>query len=248
MMPYYDANYPGLLLTGNLIDNPEIYCQSMNYSIKFELDHDLRYDYEEYKKVIDSSIRNFRHSRTYKHYKKYLYNLGLDRCFFHPYIQAGDEEGEEVATLEMHHCMLTIYDIAVLISEHYLNTIGKINEFDLSDMLKMEHVNNRVPLTILCKNCHQLYHDRFLYIPIDMIFGQWWELLEKYKAGWNENIVRKVVQYLERGIGENKTISTKERNKLLRLRQSIYDWSKRNHCTIKTEINTDKELELLLNK
>lgn len=211
----YSANYPDIMLK-NLETNPEIISNNIDTTIKFAFTKDDIYDYEEYEKLLDSAIREFRHSKMYTQYKSYLYSIGLDRCMFHPNIQA------DVASLEMHHCMLTIYDIAILITEHILNTVGYITEFDLSEYLRYEHSKNNIPIVFLCKTCHQIYHHKFLYVDPKQIFGTWWNLIEKYNLGINETISSKIIKYLNRSLDEK----TYERNEyLLKLRDELYNWS-----------------------
>ena len=124
--------------------------------------------------------------------------------------------------------MLNIYDIATIITEHILNTVGFITEFDLAELLKYEHIHNRIPIVMLCKTCHQLYHNKYLYVHPDMCFGKWWELIENYSTGLNRDIMFKLMMYLKRA-SEEKLPIQKERNaKLLKLRTELVDWTKYN--------------------
>ena len=218
----YSANYPDILI-GNLDINPSIYSPNADYCIQFALTKEQKYDYEEYEAILKSAINGFRKSNTYRHYKSYLYSLGLDCCQFHPYMQATDDH--DIANLEMHHCMLNIYDIAILITEHTLNTYGSITEFDLDDLLRLEHSENNIPIVMLCKDCHVKYHHKFLYVHPDMIFGQWWNLLYKYPLGLTREIMEKIVRYLEWSIGEKFEYRVKNMERLLALRDSLANWS-----------------------
>ena len=223
-MFYQPSNYPDIF-TYTVDNNPVIHSPNSDYDIEFALTKEGTYDLEEYKKFIDSAINEFRHSRTYSHYKAYLYSLGIDRCAFHPYIR-NTSDGEEMASLEMHHCILTIYDIAILITEHMLNKYGVIHEFDLSELLRIEHVNNRIPIVMLCKNCHQQYHNNYLYVHPDAIFGKWWELLERYDTGLCSNngyIANRILIYLKQALKYE--VQEEKAKKLLKLRDKIYDWS-----------------------
>ena len=130
-----------------------------------------------------------------------------------------------MASLEMHHCMLNIFDIAIMICEHYLNTVGAISEFELIKRLKQEHANNRIPLVMLCKTCHQLYHHKSLYIHPEQVFGKWWELIERYNLGWTREIVEKLLRYLNRGVGEKFQYRVEERDKLLQLRDTLTSYA-----------------------
>lgn len=225
METYSNVNYPDIFLY-NMNGNPTLISPNSDFSIQFALTKEYTYDLDEYKAFLDSAIRLFRHSKTYRHYKSYLHSLGMVCCQFHPYIQISEEE--ETNILEMHHCMLNIYDIAIIITEHILNTVGFITEFDLAELLKYEHIHNRIPIVMLCKTCHQLYHNKYLYVHPDMCFGKWWELIENYNTGLNRDIMFKLMMYLKRA-SEEKLPIQKERNmKLLKLRNELVDWSKYN--------------------
>ena len=220
MMNLTNVNYPDIILD-NHTGNPTILSPNTDFNIQFALTRETAYDLDEYKEFLDSAIRLFRHSRTYRHYKAYLHSLGMICCQFHPYIQVTDDDD----ILEMHHCMLNIYDIAILITEHTLNTVGAITEFDLAELLKFEHINNRIPIVMLCKTCHQLYHHKYLYVHPNMCFGKWWELIERYKLGLNRDIMFKLMMYLKKA-GEDKLPIQQEKNaKLLKLRDELADWS-----------------------
>lgn len=223
-MFYQPTNYPDIFVS--LKDNnPTLSSPNSEYSISYAMTRDGSYDLEEYKNFLDSTIRRFRHSRTYTHYKAYLLSLGLNTCVYHPYIQSSDEDGNEIASLEMHHCMLNIYDIAIIITEHILNTYGQITEFDLSELLKLEHISNRVPVVMLCKTCHQLYHHKYLYVPPTIIFGKWWELLENYNKGLDYRVKERIVKYIERSFDDNLQKEDNRREHLLQLRDNILNWN-----------------------
>ena len=225
----YSANYPDILI-GNLDINPSIYSPNADYCIQFALTKEQKYDYEEYEAVLKSAISGFRKSNTYRHYKSYLYSLGLDCCQFHPYIQATDDH--DIATLEMHHCMLNIYDIAIMITEHVLNTVGAITEYDLAEILKCEHAQNRIPIVMLCKTCHQQYHHNYLYIHPNMCFGKWWELIENYRLGLNRDIMFKLMMYLKKAREDKIPIYEDRNQKLLQLNDELLDWSGLKGCKV----------------
>lgn len=217
------TNYPNIFLDDSK-GNPTLLSPNATYSISFGFDKEQSYDLDEYKNLIDSSIREFRGSRTYSHYKAFLMGYGLNYCAFHPYIQNSAED-DKMATLEMHHCMLTIFDIACMITEHYLNLGQYITEFDLSEILRIEHSEHRVPVVMLCKTCHQLYHHQYLYVPPTCIWGKWWELIERYKYGLTREIAYKLMMYLNQAIDDKRLAKKKEiAGRLLGLRDNIKSW------------------------
>ena len=65
------ANYPDIYVAKDNL-NPTILSPNAYYNIQFALTKEASYDLEEYKNFIDSSIREFRTSRTYKSYKHVL--------------------------------------------------------------------------------------------------------------------------------------------------------------------------------
>ena len=232
----YSANYQDITMLDYSTDNPKLFSHSELYSIEFGLSLDNKYDFEEYYEFLNSATNLFRKSKFYKHYKGYLYSLGINKCAFHPYIENTNED--EVATLEMHHCMLNIYDIAALITEHYLNSLPEsqvLTEFDLAEIIRNEHKNNNIPIVFLCKDCHKKYHNSYLYVEPDQIFGNYIELLFKYKRGWNITLLEKVYRYLNKSLPGNIEYQFKNRDKLLELRDSIKNWSIENNIKLTEE-------------
>ena len=103
--------------------------------------------------------------------------------------------------LEMHHAILTIFDIALIITEHVLNTTGYITTFDLIHILKWVHKNNMVGIVMLSKTAHQLYHNtNEFFIHPSMVFGKWWEFLSEFRYGITIDIANKLIWYLNTAI------------------------------------------------
>lgn len=199
--------------------NPTLRSDMSPYELPFYQTRETLLDVEVYKRFLDSAISRFRHSRTYKNYKGYLYGLGLDRCQFMSNLTS------EMCDLEMHHHFLTIFDIALIITEHVVDTKGYISTFDLVELLKEEHINNRVGLVMLNKTAHQIYHSNpdFL-IHSDMLIGNWWEFLEKYHLGITRDIAFKILFYIKRCLEEG----CSNDNEMLALHDKLLDWSVHN--------------------
>lgn len=151
-------------------------------------------DIDTYRNFLKNCETRFRASKEYKAYKSYLIeNIGIDRCQIFGNINVDD------ADIELHHNVLGLFDICLLISSHIVNTVGIISTFDLIELLIQEHYNNRVGVTFLSKTAHQMYtNDPDAYIPPEMTFGKWWELLSIYKYGITYDIANKVLRYLNK--------------------------------------------------
>lgn len=201
--------------------NPTIYSQNSPYEISFQqTKQSLIENVEDYSNFLHNIITRFRKSRTYKKYKGYLIDLGLDRCQFHGNIT------NNMATIEMHHNMLTLFDIALILTEYMLNVHKYVTTYDIIYLLKEEHKNNRVQLTMLSLTPHQLYHnDDDFYIDPKMCFGKWWEFIELYKEGITIDIAYKIIRILDTSI---KRDGNSDDNNLLELRKKIIDWSQYN--------------------
>ena len=201
--------------------NPSIRSPNAPYDLQFYATADSFVDIEFYKRFLDNAISRFRTSRTYKNYKSYIMSLGMNKC------QILGNIDEDMADLEMHHNFLTIFDIALMITEHTIKTKGYITTFDLVLALKQEHRENRIPLVMLSKTVHQLYHaNQDFVIPAQYCFGFWQELLVKYHKGITRDIAYKCLNFIQKSlelnqIGNNVPLAYN----ILQLRQNIVDWS-----------------------
>lgn len=211
----------GMMIEYDMDFNPSIRSENSPYPLQFYATEESFVDIEFYKRFLENAISRFRTSRTYKNYKGYLMSLGMNKC------QILGNIDENMADLEMHHNFLTIFDIALMITEHTIKTKGYISTFDLVMLLKQEHKENRIPLVMLTKTVHQLYHaNEDFIIPARYCFGYWQELLVKYNKGITRDIAYKCLNFIEKSmeieqLGNNYQLA----NGILQLRQNIVDWS-----------------------
>ncbi len=206
--------------------NPTLHSPNTPFDIVFAQTRETLIDVELYKNFLDNAIARFRHSRTYKHYKAHLMELGLNRCQFHGNISSDIDQ--EMATIEMHHNILTIFDIALIITEHMLNVNGCITTFDLVELLRREHTQHHVCTVMLSKTAHQLVHSsNDFIIPPSMCFGNWTAFLNEYRTGITRDICFKLIFYIKAVV--DKKLETRESTlKLLKLREDILSWQSYN--------------------
>ena len=184
-------------------------------------------DISEYEKFIHNAVNRFHSSRAYSNYKAFLFSIGLNRSQLLGNLTA--DMGDKL--IEMHHNMLTIFDIAFIICEHTLRTKGSITSFELVKLLKKEHRENHVMLVMLDVSTHQRLEaskhlddeDKRMFIHPKMCFGDWVTFLDRYYLGITQDIAKKIVRFLDRAI---KTDDTYDAN-LVELRDSIADWSEK---------------------
>lgn len=196
--------------------NPTLTSPNSSYELPLYQTKDSFMDVELYSKFIHNAISQFRRMRVYKNYKAYLMNIGLDHCQYLHNINSS------MAELEMNHCILTIFDVAVLISEHIINTYGYITTPHLVAQLRYVHSQNLVPLTMMSKTVHQLYHnDDMFYTHPNQVFGQWVTLLNTYNRGITPEICTKVLYYIRTAFEEGESSD----NGLLSCATTIKNWS-----------------------
>jgi hypothetical protein len=184
--------YPDIITFGN--QNPSLRSPNTEFDLLFYQTRETLMDVDVYRNFIKNVLGRFRRSKYYKSYKSYLMSLGMDRCQV-----MGNITSEDVGErgIELHHNILNLFDIAIMMCEHTLNTVGMISTFDLMQLLIQEHFENNIPIVFLSETMHQMYtNDPNAYIPPEMTFGKWWMLLYKYRYGITLDIAYKVVKYI----------------------------------------------------
>lgn len=175
-------------------NNPTLRSPYAAYDLPFYQTRETFNDVDTFRNFLKNAETRFRASKEYKAYKSYLIeSLGIDRCQIFGNITVED------ADIELHHNVLGLFDICLLIASHIVNTVGIISTFDLVQLLIQEHYENRVGVTFLSKTAHQIYtNDPNGYIPPNMTFGKWWELLSKYRYGITYDIANKIIRYIQK--------------------------------------------------
>lgn len=179
--------------------------------------NDFFNDPEYFQRFIKNVESLFRRSHPfYNYYKSYLINdIGLDRC------QVNSNISVNVADLEMHHTLLTLYDIVFLITKYHLRVNGFVDTHIVLRDLIDAHKNNIVPIVMLTTTNHELYHKDNLFIPLNLIFGNFSELILKYKEGITFPIINKIKRYLDiTGVDINNDEALKLNDAILR----VNDW------------------------
>ena len=190
--------YPDIL---SFVESGNVYLHSPNaeYDIPFAMNKDSIMDIDILRNFLKNAEYRFRSSREYKAYKDHLMRLGLTNSSVHSNLNS------EMCNIEMHHCILSLFDIALMITWHMVNTVGHITSFDLVQLLILEHRQNNVPVIMLDETSHQMYHSEFdAYFPPEMIFGKWLNLLARYSNGITIDIAKKIIYYIQKYWGISK--------------------------------------------
>lgn len=202
-------------------ENPILRSPNTFIECPFKQSQDTFMDVDTYKRFLSNAIQRFRRSKTYTNYKHYIYEIGLDKC------QLLGNIDSEMATIEMHHNFLNVFDIALLITEHLLKTMGEVTTFDVVQELKNAHKANEIPIVMLSKTAHQIYHNgEGVVLPARMCFGYWFDLLEKYNKGITLNIAQKIIYFIQRSIEfeQENNYSNDCSNTMLAVRDHVLEW------------------------
>lgn len=217
-------NIPDIFYDGSKL-NPCIASPNAPYAIFFYQTRETLFgDADIYKRFIENAIQAFRGLDFYSQYKSFLFKLGMDRCQILGNIT---EEMVGAKGIEMHHNGITIFDIAMMICNHILNIKGKVCTFDIIHELRKVHSNHQVPLIMLCKTMHQMYHNEEEFIiPASMCFGGWVSLIYEYMDGITFGICKKLFYWIK--ISEEHNNDDKLNYELIQLRDHLLEWSDRN--------------------
>ena len=224
--PMAVEDYPGIFTLNT--PNPTVNSYGADEPLTFGQTKETLEDLDLYVRFLKTSIYRFRNSKTYKHYKGFLMNqLGINCCQYHGLVR--NDNDDEMATIELHHHILTLFDEATIITEHIINSGGIITTFDLVKLLEEEHTQFRIPSVMLCKTCHQLQHnDPSFFIRLDQVFGKWTEFLTRYPKGISKEIYYKLYGQIKREV-QNRDASDARVKDLLQVAEVMYDWSEKNN-------------------
>ena len=198
-------------------DNPTVASPFSPFVIQFYQTLDSLNNIEDYRSFLKNVESAFRKSREYKAVKARLIKSGMTNCQIHGNLNS------EMVSIEMHHNMLTLFDLAMIITEHMVRTVGRVSTFDVVRLLIEAHDKNEVLLVMLSKTPHQMYHNNpEFFLPFEMCIGEPWKFLERYKYGITQDIAYKILRYLRQ---EEKNEGKVNDQGLLNIRKSIQSWS-----------------------
>lgn len=143
-------------------------------------------------KNIESMIRS---SNEYKYLVKYIKNTAnMNKC------SILDNISDEEVTIDVHHCVYTLFDIVDIIIKKYENRNDYWNAFVIADKVLELHYSNCIGLIPLSRTMHEFIHSNNIIIndkkmigDIDLFYDLYndvmsEEQLEKYEIYTNSNI------------------------------------------------------------
>lgn len=169
--------------------NPEL--------IKSNIDEDLNHDIEvsnvpnfdiadydlsnpkDFKKYVIRIERVCRNSYEYKSFISFLRDYaGFNKCSVMTNISNEIDRGVKI---HIHHHPLTLFDIVSTIINKNIAEGLSTEENIIAREVMYNHYTLKVGLIPLSETVHELVHNQYLFIPNDVVFGNWKAFIETYK-------------------------------------------------------------------
>lgn len=147
-------------------------------------------------KTVKTIERMVRSSLEYKDYIKYLktyMNMTHDSFF-----KQVEQSQYSKITIEIHHAPLTLYDITMVVLIKHEDEYGEIDLLHIAEEVMKLHYQCKVGLLPLAKTVHDLVHMGKVFIPVQMVRGNWIEFYKDYKKyfiGDMEDKLKKIVKF-----------------------------------------------------
>lgn len=152
-----------------------------------EYDLSNQKDFSKYLSDIKKSVRN---SIEYRELMRTLKNsASMNRSGLNPNISSTvDENGKSSVKIEIHHTPLTLEDIVrVVYDKRYMKNEDLSVEMVAKEVM-LCHYMGIIGLYPLTATEHELVHNGYLFIPVNRIYGNYKEFLNRYDSYIDEDM------------------------------------------------------------
>lgn len=136
-------------------------------------------------KHIEAIIRD---SLEYKDYINYLKDFMNKDSFFAKVEQLAYNK----VKIQIHHAPLTLFDLVSIVMQKHQDEYNSTNIYDIADEVMKLHYQCRVGLLPLSVTTHKLVHLGKVFIPVQMIRGDWASFYREYAPYCNQDIIIKL--------------------------------------------------------
>lgn len=202
--------------------NPTIDCPDSEFLIPFYKDADYFFVLQNFVDFIKSVEATVRKHPQYTEYKGLVATTyGLTKCQVLSHIDIEDESFKETK-IEMHHGpILTLFDLAAIITEWAIQEEKNITTFYIAELLMQEHWDNNVQIMMLSKTVHDEVHEGNVWVNINQAFGNLSNFIDKYMSGLSARHIQKINDYLNKSIEMDSY-----HNGCLTLSDQVRSWNK----------------------
>lgn len=167
------------------------------------IDYIPEYDIEDYNltnpkilpKFLDKVKDICRKSRCYKKLIQFLKDQAdMNKCSFYKNINGINTDEIKI---HMHHEPLTLFDIVNIIYNKRNQNHESLSEFQIAKEVMYNHYKMMVGLIPLSETVHEMVHNGFLFIPINVVFGYYKNFIDVYKEYIDPGILS-ILKYNEK--------------------------------------------------
>lgn len=182
-------------------------------------------------KMISYLEKEVRGSYEYKNYINYLKNeLDLNKCDIMPDLDINTNP----VSLEFHHYPITLYEIVAVVSTEMLSNLDdgeSVSSFDIAERVMKEHYENNIGLVPLTSTLHQMAHNKAITIPHNVINGNYFRFMQKYKDYISDDIMDRITENINRSTDEN-CINENKQKLEKKIMQYNIDYHDNDECDI----------------
>ena len=104
---------------------------------------------------------------------------GMNECTFLRNVTNTDNTNVRI---EIHHTPFTLYDIAMSVTARRVSHGESLDIFDVAKEIMWLHYAGWVGLIPVCETVHQMIHSAYLFVPTNVIRGDYEEFIDAYGA------------------------------------------------------------------
>lgn len=135
-------------------------------------------DDKSFKHYMTDLERTIRMSFEYRSLINYLKSIeGMNQCSFLENVVS--ENGSKVK-IELHHSPLTLYDICLTVYKKRCMKQEPIDINSVAEEVMYLHYIGWVGLIPLSQTVHEMVHNQYVFIPTDIVRGNWRLFVESY--------------------------------------------------------------------
>ena len=200
------------------------------------MEYDLM-DEKDFKHYIIDIKREIHNSIEYRRMVKFMREfMDMDRCAFYENVTNAETFRIKI---EIHHHPFTIEDIIRIVVKKRMACGEDLDIDSVAYEVMFLHYNGLVGLIPLSATVHELVHNKYLFVPLDRVYGYWEDFYNMYFEYMDEGLIELVRENKE------KTLSYDEKGEI--------DVLKQKHIYLNTEAlynmpNTKEMIRYMQNK
>ena len=200
------------------------------------------YNDKDYAKFIQDTERVVRMSYEYRSLINYLRNTeGMNTCSI---LQNVSNLESNKVKIEIHHAPCSLYDITSTVIRKRIHNNESIDIFDCCKEIMFLHYIGWVGLLPLSATVHEMVHNQYIFIPLNIIRGNWrafiteyYDFLEPELLDAIDSAEQMTQEYINDSTGKNNQVFNQ--NQLFNLHQTYIKFTNFNR---EAQISQNKDI------